>query len=722
MFAPLVLELLIVFLAALLLLHLYGQIRRQHLMVTIATLVAWYFSMIIVFILPLDVSSTFYRECIEKEKLAHQNTSTNTTNFKRELAANATTVNTTSNVTSTLSSTTEIQHDTVQPDATYVSTCLKPWSYVPENTLPTMWILVYWTSQFLTWLVLPFIQSYVCAGDFSIPGKMKRAVVENGLYYASYFVLFCCLLIYIVASPNIHFNISQLKVLVITASNTWGLFLLILLLGYGLVEVPRTWWGSSDVHQTLRKNYFRLSKLSTEKQEATENYEDLLEENKQISNCVNYSHPYRKFINIIISKCTDDFQRQLLDNHIDADDVTNSTSSRRNSDVIERSVPSEAGFVKLHKQLLQSTDTLRRTTVQYKICMDKCLQLENVQRNINNQADRVWKADSSLLASNSDIQESFVIRKFFSLKMKWKFYCEIQPLFRRIFSILLMILTVLVIWSECTFFNDHPVLSLFAVFINLAKSGYHYFYIELASMVVIFYLCFCAYFTVFRMKIFNYYYIANHHQTNESSLIFAGMILSRLPPPLCLNFLGLIHLDTGIEISEDVRVETAYTQIMGHLELIPFISEGFNIYFPIFVLLISVCTYFEVGSRILKFVGFHKLITSEVDDVMIDLINDGKQLVVRERRRVDRKLKQEDRSKQLDKLTNNSGQQWKGRYMKKHMSQQGGQSYQHVDDVTTSSNAMTSYNAITIDQYSDDDVSNITSSTSTNPRNLFDDI
>jgi len=716
------LELLVVFLAALLLLHSYGQIKKQHMMVTVATLVAWYFSMIIVFILPLDVSSTFYRECIEKEKIDHQtNTSKNSSDLKRvESVTNATTVNTTSTIVpSTLSSTTHFQHETTPAD--FASSCLKPWSYVPENTLPTMWILVYWTSQFLTWLVLPFIQSYVCAGDFTIPGKMKRAVVENGIYYASYLVLFCCLLIYIIASPNIHFDISQLKILIITCSNTWGLFLLILLLGYGLVEVPRNWWRCSHVAMETNRNYFKLSKLSTEKQEATENYEDLLEEIKQISSCVNYSHPYRKFINIIISKCPDDFQQSLLDNN--SDDVTNMTSqSRRNSDVIERSVPSEAGFVKLHKQLLQSSDTLRRTTVQYKICMDKCLQLENIQRNINNQADRVWKADSSLLASNSDIKEPFIIRKFFSLKMKWKFYCEIQPMFRRIFSIMLMVLTVLVIWSECTFFNEHPVLSLFAIFINLAKSNYHYFYIELASIVVIFYLCYCAYFTVFRMKIFNYYYIANHHQTNESSLIFVGMMLCRLTPPLCLNFLGLIHLDTGIEITDKIRVETAYTQIMGHLELIPFISEGFNVYFPILVLLLCVCTYFEVGSRMLKFIGFQKLISTEVDDIMIDLINDGKQLVARERRRVDRRLKQEDRSKQLDKLTNNSNHQWKGRYMKKHTSHIQDQPYQN-DDATTSSN-VTSYKSITIDQYvsSDDDVISNNTSSSTNPRNLFDDI
>ncbi len=69
----------------------------------------------------------------------------------------------------------------------------------------------------------------------------------------------------------------KLKVLVITASNTWGLFLLILLLGYGLVEVPRKLWDKADFQLTIMRTYFQLSKLSTEKQEAHENLEDILE-------------------------------------------------------------------------------------------------------------------------------------------------------------------------------------------------------------------------------------------------------------------------------------------------------------------------------------------------------------------------------------------------------------------------------------------------------------
>lgn len=63
----------------------------------------------------------------------------------------------------------------------------------------------------------------------------------------------------------------------ITASNTWGLFLLILLLGYGLVEIPRSVYNSSKKGFVLSKTYFKLSKLSTEKTEADEALEDVLD-------------------------------------------------------------------------------------------------------------------------------------------------------------------------------------------------------------------------------------------------------------------------------------------------------------------------------------------------------------------------------------------------------------------------------------------------------------
>lgn len=46
-------------------------------------------------------------------------------------------------------------------------------------------------------IVLPLMQSYSYAGEFTIRGKIKTALYENALWYISYLVIFAVLLIYV---------------------------------------------------------------------------------------------------------------------------------------------------------------------------------------------------------------------------------------------------------------------------------------------------------------------------------------------------------------------------------------------------------------------------------------------------------------------------------------------------------------------------------------------
>lgn len=55
--AALGLEIVFVFILALFLLHRYGDFKKQHKLVIVGTLLAWYLCFLIVFILPLDVST-----------------------------------------------------------------------------------------------------------------------------------------------------------------------------------------------------------------------------------------------------------------------------------------------------------------------------------------------------------------------------------------------------------------------------------------------------------------------------------------------------------------------------------------------------------------------------------------------------------------------------------------------------------------------------------------
>lgn len=67
--AALGIEIVVVFFLALFLLHRYGDFKKQQRMVLFGTLLAWYLCFLIVFILPLDVSTV--SSCSRHDKSAH---------------------------------------------------------------------------------------------------------------------------------------------------------------------------------------------------------------------------------------------------------------------------------------------------------------------------------------------------------------------------------------------------------------------------------------------------------------------------------------------------------------------------------------------------------------------------------------------------------------------------------------------------------------------------
>lgn len=123
---------------------------------------------------------------------------------------------------------------------------------------------------------MPMMQSYSKAGDFTVKGKLKSALVDNAIYYGSYLFICGILLIYL-AFQNDGIDGPKIKAIASSASNTWGLFLLILLLGYALVEVPRNLWNSSKKNYSLTHSYFKIAKLSTDKCEAEETVDEILD-------------------------------------------------------------------------------------------------------------------------------------------------------------------------------------------------------------------------------------------------------------------------------------------------------------------------------------------------------------------------------------------------------------------------------------------------------------
>lgn len=377
--------------------------------------------------------------------------------------------------------------------------------------------------------------------------------------------------------------------------------------GYALVEVPRSLWNNSKPGFTLQYAYFKLSKLYSDKIEAEENVDDVLESLQAANHAIPTHHELRSHIDEILRKVP----TELLDRA--ARNVRRDTSPT--------AIPSEKALVRLHRQVIKSLQTLERCEALWGVQVRKVIHLEDVEKNLLS-PDRQFRTDFPKERSN-------LVQSFYGPTMEWYWECLLKPPFFKSLAVVTGFLSLTVVWSELTFFNRSPVLSIYARILNGARDNNDFVTIEIISAIVLCYLCYCAYSTVFRIKFLNLYYLAPHHQTNEYSLIFSGMLLSRLTPPMCLNFLGLIHMDSHI-IKSRIQ-ETHYTQIMGHMDVLGIISDGFNIYFPMFMLAFCLATWFSLGSRALNALGFQQFMANET--IATELVQEGKDLVVREKRK-----------------------------------------------------------------------------------------
>uniref|UniRef100_A0A7G3ADW4 Putative conserved plasma membrane protein n=1 Tax=Lutzomyia longipalpis TaxID=7200 RepID=A0A7G3ADW4_LUTLO len=554
-------------------LYRYGKVQQQNVLVTITVAIAWCFSFSIVFIIPQDITATVYRQCLQENN------------------ATGADVVPSSNISTSQSSGSS-------------TSCQQPWGMVSNYVFVDLWRIVYWSSQFLTWLMMPLMQSYLKSGEFTIKGKLTSAFVDNAIYYGTYLFICGILLIYLIAKPEISLDWQKLKAIASSASNTWGLFLLILLLGYALVEVPRSLWNNANPQFTLLHAYFKLSKLNSEKIEAEENVEDVLDSLNYINQTIPHNHELRFYVNIINRKVP----VELMERYKRKDVEQNMSSV----------MPSEKSLSRLHRQVIKSLQVHQRTQALWNIQIEKVLHCENVLKNLHS-SERSFRSEFSTSTQS----------RFYNPKAAWYWYCLLRPPLMKALAVATAFLSVTVVWSEMTFFSRSPVLSIFANVVNLAKRNYDFLTIELFSMFVLCYLCYCAYSTVFRIKFLNLYYLAPHHQTNEHSLIFCGMLLCRLTPPICLNFLGLIHMDSHI-IKERIS-ETFYTQVMGHMDVLEIIADGFNIYFPMLMIAFCLATWFNVGSRTLSALGFQQFMVNE--DMSDEIVQEGKDLISREKRK-----------------------------------------------------------------------------------------
>ncbi|ORX53806.1 LMBR1-domain-containing protein [Piromyces finnis] len=549
----LIVGLCLVFAMVISIVNYYGNRKTSPWYLRLSVIIGLFFPFSIVLVLPLDITSSIYRDLTDEEKL-----NTN-----------------------------------------------PPIGYQSEEFFIVFWNITYWISYALTWLFFPLISGYILSGYFTPIKKFKDSIYQNILFYGISGGIGIIFVIYIAVSRQM--TRKALLGFLMAMSNAWGLLLCIVFMGYGLVDVPRRLWRKSDLSWINNYYLFKAQAYKESTLEASENLQNVKKDIFKISNEISSQNPLRIYADKLIELCP---ISQNIDNNGFYNDDLNSPFDNANITLKH--------LATLNYELKKALLINNRCQEQYDELVKKAIRVQDIVEFKDN-PNRIIEA-SFISTSNSRI---------FNFNIKaWWWYFKLRRYLYVFCSIILAFLSISIIWSEVTYPVAEANISLISFYLKYSKY-ISYIFFELVIIILLLYMSVCTYTSLFRLQLFKYYCLFPNHHTDDNSLIFCASYLCRLIYPLCYNFLNLTN-----------NSQSAFSKIMGKIDLVPLLGKEFNGYVPILMIVFTLITFFNIHGKVLKHFGVDKHFgidhfSIEDEDDITD-IQDGRLLIDQARRRIER--------------------------------------------------------------------------------------
>ena len=125
-----------------------------------------------------------------------------------------------------------------------------------SNILDIVWQVLYWSTFFLAWFVLPLQMEYHKSGEFSFCGKLTNAIRKHFIMGCLAAIAGTAYLIYMLFTTGLSLN--EVVAFGMAMSSTYGIVVIIVLMGNGLVALPRRLWQLGDSPRELRRLYLSV--------------------------------------------------------------------------------------------------------------------------------------------------------------------------------------------------------------------------------------------------------------------------------------------------------------------------------------------------------------------------------------------------------------------------------------------------------------------------------
>jgi outer membrane receptor for Fe3+-dicitrate len=200
------------------------------------------------------------------------------------------------------------------------------------------------------------------------------------------------------------------------ASTTWGLFLLVLLLGYGLVQVPKNIYNHSRTSYILSHMQFKLSQLYNEKVDVEDTLDSLIDDLTKFCMEIKSSNALRPCLEQIVKIVPEQYSDRIK---LTVEDYENNRIVIKNR---YDDTETEEKLIKLHYRLKTNIHIHHRVQTYWTQMISEAFYLEDIFNNQTNSDHRFVK--------ENPLPPSWLRRKLFDQHSKLGKYFHILSIFK----------------------------------------------------------------------------------------------------------------------------------------------------------------------------------------------------------------------------------------------------------------------------------------------------
>ncbi|CAI0422128.1 unnamed protein product [Linum tenue] len=456
-----------------------------------------------------------------------------------------------------------------------------------SGAISFLWSWSYWSTFLLTWGMVPLIQGFEDAGDFTVTERLKTSIHANLIFYLIVGSVGLFGLILLIMMHKIRTN--GVLGFAMACSNTFGLVTGAFLLGFGLSEIPKTLWRNAD--WTIRQKVLshKIAKMAVKLDDAHQEFSNAIVVAQATSNQMSKRDPLRPYMDVIDNMLAQLFRQdpsfkpqggQLGENDMDYD-------------------TDEKSMATLRRHLRRARDAYYRYKSEYMTFVLEALELEDTIKNYERRNSTGWKYMSSFRPARSGKLGSLVD----TLEFLWR--CILRKQLEKLLAIILGTMSAAILLAEATLVITGVDLSLFSLLIK--SVGRQELFVQVSVLVPLMYMCICTYYSLFKVGMLMFYSLTPR-QTSSVSLLMICSMVARYAPPISYNYLNLINLGDK---------DTIFEQRMGKInDAVPFFGVSFNRIYPLFMVLYTLLVASNFFDRLLGFFGNWKRFRfqTEVDD------------------------------------------------------------------------------------------------------------